>query len=413
MRESCLIRLRPAPLSDENAETAAVSWLSSGLAARHGTLGEAAADAQGRRIVVVVPGQDVLLTAAVVPSRNRQRIVEALPYILEDQLASDVDELHFAVGARVRDGTVPAAVVAHERMAHWLAQLRSVGIDPDELVPDILALPLNPAGWTVVREDGLSLVRSGRDSGFAVDNENFTLCIESALTSQGATPPQGVLLYDFRSERPDDEVDPFAAAGIAVETRSDRAGTLDLLAQHLAAADTISLLQGRYSRREQLGKILRPWWPAAALFLALLVINGGMRAAEYVYLSGEHERLSATIERIYRDAFPEARRVVDPRQQMADALAALRTGGTISADGFLDLLATAAASLNELPGIELQRLSYRDGHLDLAVTTGDLQGIDNLKQRLSASAHLDVDLQSATARDGKVEARLQLKGKQP
>ena len=134
MRESCLIRLRPAPLSDENAETAAVSWLSSGLAARHGTLGEAAADAQGRRIVVVVPGQDVLLTAAVVPSRNRQRIVEALPYILEDQLASDVDELHFAVGARVRDGTVPAAVVAHERMAHWLAQLRSVGIDPDELV---------------------------------------------------------------------------------------------------------------------------------------------------------------------------------------------------------------------------------------------------------------------------------------
>lgn len=410
MRETCLIRLL-SDGKDEVATTAA--WRTGDGNAARGTLNEAVGATQGRRALIVVPGQDVLLTAAIVPTRNRQRIATALPFLLEEQLANDVDELHFAIGQRAADGTVHTAVVAHERMNAWLEALRAAGIEPDAMVPDVLAIPYNPAGWTVVREAHTALVRTGRESGFTADDETFALFVQAALATEDAPRPETVHLYDFRGESAAEEPDPFGEAGIAVETRSDAAGILELLARQSDEAAPIDLLQGRYSRREQLGKVLRPWWPAAALLAGIALVNGATRATEYFRLSGEVERRGAAIERIYRETFPDARRVVDARAQMEDKLATLRAGGSASADGFLDLLGSASASLNQAPGLEVQRLSYRDGHLDLAVTTSDLQAIDTLKQHLASDARLEAEIQSATARDGKVEARLQVKGKGP
>jgi len=410
MRETCLIRLLPDG-RDGVAMTAA--WQTGDTDAARGTLNEAAGATQGRRTVVVVPGQDVLLTAAIVPTRNRQRIATALPFLLEDQLANDVDELHFAVGQRAADGTVHAAVVAHNCMTAWLEALRAAGIEPDAMVPDVLAIPCNPDGWTVVREAHATLVRTGRESGFTAENDNFALFVQAALSSEDTPAPETVHLYDFRGEYAAEESDPFGDAGIAVETPGDAAGIIELLARQSEEVATIDLLQGRYSHREQLGKVLRPWWPAAALLAGVAVINGVTRATDYFQLSHEAERRSAAIEAIYRETFPDARRIVDVRAQMEDKLATLRGGGSVSADNFLDLLGSAAASLHQAPGLEVQRLSYRDGHLDLAVTAGDLQGIDALKQHLATNAHLEAEIQSATSRDGKVEARLQVKGRNP
>jgi len=410
MRETCLIRLLPDG-RDGVAMTAA--WRTGDTDAARGTLNEAAGATQGRRTVVVVPGQDVLLTAAIVPTRNRQRIATALPFLLEDQLANDVDELHFAVGQRAADGTVHAAVVAHNCMTAWLEALRAAGIEPDAMVPDVLAIPCNPDGWTVVREAHATLVRTGRESGFTAENDNFALFVQAALSSEDTPAPETVHLYDFRGEYAAEESDPFGDAGIAVETPGDAAGIIELLARQSEEVASVDLLQGRYSHREQLGKVLRPWWPAAALLAGVAVINGVTRATDYFQLSHEAERRSAAIEAIYRETFPDARRIVDVRAQMEDKLATLRGGGSVSADNFLDLLGSAAASLHQAPGLEVQRLSYRDGHLDLAVTAGDLQGIDALKQHLATNANLEAEIQSATSRDGKVEARLQVKGRNP
>jgi len=410
VRETCLIRLLP---DSKVGVEMTVAWQTGDTDAARGTLNEAARVTQGRRTVVVVPGQDVLLTAAIVPTRNRQRIATALPFLLEDQLANDVDALHFAVGQRAADGTVPAAVVAHNRMTAWLEALRAAGIEPDAMVPDVLAIPCNPAGWTVVREAHATLVRTGRESGFTAENENYALFVQAALSSEDTPAPETVHLYDFRGEYAAEESDPFDDAGIAVETPRDAAGIIELLARQSNEVATVDLLQGRYSHREQLGKVLRPWWPAAALLAGVALIHGATRATDYFKLSNEAERRSAAIEGIYRETFPDARRIVDVRAQMEDKLATLRAGGSVSADNFLDLLGSAAASLHQAPGLEVQRLSYRDGHLDLAVTAGDLQGIDALKQHLATNARLEAEIQSATSRDGKVEARLQVKGRNP
>ena len=84
MRETLFIRLG-APEQ--------VTWLLDGDAAqvREGALAEAAAAATGRQVIVLAPGADVMLCSVAVPTRNRSRMAAAVPYLLEEQLAADVD----------------------------------------------------------------------------------------------------------------------------------------------------------------------------------------------------------------------------------------------------------------------------------------------------------------------------------
>ena len=75
-------------------------------ASQETALSELAALASGCRVIVMVPTTELSLMSAAVPSRNRQRILSAVPYILEDQLASDVEQLHFVIGVPDANGQV-------------------------------------------------------------------------------------------------------------------------------------------------------------------------------------------------------------------------------------------------------------------------------------------------------------------
>ncbi|NIV38091.1 MAG: hypothetical protein GWN58_54360, partial [Anaerolineae bacterium] len=97
---------------------------------------------------------------------------------------------------------------------------------------------------------------------------------------------------------------------------------LSLLAK-TEPSGSINLLQGDFSRKEQLGRLWRPWRATAALLGFWLLLQGGMAIGNYLSLSAREEQLYTAIEQTYRETFPEARNVVNPRVQMERQLAAL------------------------------------------------------------------------------------------
>ncbi|MEX1265339.1 MAG: type II secretion system protein GspL, partial [Woeseia sp.] len=88
-----------------------------------GPLDEAAADARDRKVIVLVPGADVLTTSVDLPIKAGARLHAALPYALEESVAEDVEQLHFAAGTRRDQGRTPVAVVSRGLMDDWLARL--------------------------------------------------------------------------------------------------------------------------------------------------------------------------------------------------------------------------------------------------------------------------------------------------
>lgn len=407
MRDTVFLRLAPDPGS--GAQWLQPDETTGGATTAHGSLAEAARVCAGQRVVVLVPATAVLLTAAGIPTRNQQRILQALPYMLEDQLVSDVEQLHFALGRRDEHGNVHAAVVERDQMERWMEALREAGIETDTLIPEMLAIPLEPDTWTVLVDGDTALVRTGAQTGFAADAGNLGIVLRRALDEAGDRRPRRTVVYEV-SGRIDD-----ALSLPDIEKRPPETGldTLAFLTRHLDEGSAINLLQGKYSRREQLSRMLRPWLPAAALLGALVLVNAGMTVTDYFRLSRASAELEQEIEQIYRETFPEAQRIVNPRVQMERRLQSLRSGGAGESHGFLELLGETAPLLGQTEGLQLQRINYRDGNLALAFVIGDLQGLDRLKQRLTEKASMEVEIQSASARNDGVEARLQLTRKTP
>ncbi len=389
-----------------------VSWVKSGelegsvTDVKQGSLEEAAADAVGTRVVVIVPAEDVLLTHTAVPGKKSPGVMrQAVPYLLEEQLADDVESLHFSLGL-VDGDEVAVAVVARQRMDSWLAMLREAGIAPHELVPETLALPLERDAWTLLAgTDGRLLLRDGPQSGMAIDVANAQAILQAAIDSaEEERKPSTLAIYECGELR-------MALPDLDIEmTRAPmREDILSLLVAGYQTTDTINLLQGHYSRRERIGQYWRPWKVPLGLVAALIVLQVATSIFDYQRLSAQKSRLWGEVLATYRQAFPDETNIPYPQRQMEEHLKRLRGGGGgATAASFSQLLAKSGQLFKATPGLAIKRLSYKNGSLDVALTIGDLQKLDQLKQQLSDKGSLAVEIVSAASRDKLVEARLRI-----
>ncbi len=373
-----------------------------------GTLEEAAFAAVGHRVVCLVPTIEVLLTETALPTRNRQRILEAVPYALENQLAMDVENLHFAIEVeRPPSDKVSVAVVDRTRMTQWMEQLGKAGIEPQVMLPDVLCLPWEQGTWTVLVDGDNALVRTGEHHGVSMDLCNFPSLIKRMLTDAGESRPArlDVLVCG------DADIG-ISEAGLGeppprLNVHTCETDALNVLAGGCADLPPLNLLQGDYRIVQKHIQQLRPWIPALVLggVLAILVIASNV--VEYLHLQKEEQRLNQQIRSVFQTAFPDIKRVVKPKTQMQQKLAELRKASGRTGADFVTLLGRVAPPLGHETGATVDAINYRDGHLDLRLTLADLQGLERLKQQLMAQ-NLNVEIKSANAEGKQVSAHLRI-----
>lgn len=412
----------------------------------HGSLNDAAEQASGARVSVLVPGADVLLAQVELPAMKAQRLVKAVPFALEDHLAEDVDDLHVAIGQRDAQGKVANAVVSRTRLDAWLAILKAAGLQADVVTPELFGVHWEASNdstggdasetaagdesgqvhWSMLIDGQAGLLRTGAQTGLAFDMSNLISVIQANIVDAGDFLPAHLWLTlcgganvgvgddpSSTNTFADSEQHQALAAlcteqgiELSLDTEGEARGIA--LAQGFDEQHAINLLQGDYSRKEQLEKLFRPWRPTLMLAGAWLLLQVGMLTVEYNQLSSHDDALKEQIEAVYRDAFPQSRNIVNPKVQMQRGLDKLRGDGGQS-DGLLPLIAKMGAVLKDTPGASLRTLRYKKNKLDVDIDIPDLQSLDKLKQRLSTEANLSVEIVSASSREGKVESRLSLK----
>ena len=94
---------------------------------------------KGQRCVAVVPGEQVNTRRMQLPIRNRQKLMAAIPFAIENSLVSQVDDLHFTVLNSSADNQVTFAYVSRDLMQSWLQAARQAGITLSALMPDLSA----------------------------------------------------------------------------------------------------------------------------------------------------------------------------------------------------------------------------------------------------------------------------------
>lgn len=362
----------------------------------HGTLRDAAAEATGP-VTVLAPGTDVLTTRVRLPVRSRSRARTAVPWALEDRLADEVENLHFALGSPEGDHW-PAAVIAHGVLRDLLGRCEEAGLDVQAVVPEPLALPM-PASdaWTVLEEADWITVRMDADQGFSCEPELL------AVVAAGEEQPARIEHHRVTAAPAADWPATFTEAVTGAPIHHVDA----VAAFSEAGRPRINLLQGPFARNERRRQALRRWALPAGLAAALVLMAGIQAALEYRALGERQAELREQIQTVYARAFPDARETRDPRSQMQSRLRQMRGSGETPESGFPDMLLRAGRVIDERDGARLGALTWRSGALEMELSAGELPELDAI-QRSLGDAGLNAELRGVDRQDERVHARLRI-----
>ncbi|MCC5861313.1 MAG: hypothetical protein JJT93_05305 [Gammaproteobacteria bacterium] len=405
MSEHLVIRLQPG-IED------AASWLVVTSQGRRlgepgrGTLSDAAALAGGRRVSVLLPGTDILLCDTHLPVRNPAKLLRALPFTLEEQLAQDIDSLHFAASRPDSTGHLRAAVLTRQQMTDTLARLQAAGLQADALYADTEAVPNNPGSLTLLLDGSRVYLAPPEGPPRVLDGPDLRATLELA----GETfTGRHLLVYGdaHQAAALQAECAVLREAGYEVDLHLHEDGGLSRMALGVVAAPAINLLQGPFARRRSHAALWGPWRVAASLLLAFAVVSILGKAIEYQRLASELRTLDAAIDESFRRSFGDIP-IADYQLQARQQLARLRGGGG-GEELLLGLDALSQGLVRTEGSTRILALSYRRGTLDLRVRSPDVATLDRLQRELVEAGAGHAEIQAANPVDGGVEGRLQLR----
>ena len=379
-----------------------------------GPLASAARDVADRSVIVLVPATTVLTTAVNIPVKGGSRLRAALPFALEEQLADDIEDLHFAAGTRRDSGQVPVAVVAHEQMSEWLEQLDAAGLSASRIVPENYGLARIPGTMSLLAAEDQIIFNDGADNEFVMQGAkpSDALAVAGALEeSDNEDPASGhLLVYCSQGDEERFQHDWNALrhelASVDINLLPD--GVLPRLAVTVAAGNGINLLQGRYGAKTEIGALFRPWRYAAVLFLTLGVLVFGGKVADYYRLTQEEVALKAQFAQVYQSIRPnDQREVVDPVATVNSVRRGL--GAPTALQVLLPSLLQLGQAVQQNQTAKIEAISYRAGVIDVRLTAPDVATLDKIQKAVSSSGRFSAAIKSTDQVGDKINSRIQIR----
>ncbi len=281
----------------------------------------------GDEVILFVPGTDVLVRQAVLPTKGDRESRQAAPFAIEDEIATSATDLHVALGPRPDDVSQPRPVhgVEPALMEAWTARLGDRSLSQAMLVAEQSVLPegrLIDLGNRVV----------GRLNGQA-------FAIDAALPGELLT----AILDGFGGEvlQP---ADPLEAMARLVEEEN---------------AVLTDLRQGRYRVQRGLDLSALAGWQTAAVLavtcFAAWLVAGVLEVQAASRTAADIRQATRTA---YAAAFPGDTDAADPVRALSRALGEADTGPEID---FLDVSAALYTALQDVPGASIRSIRFEPG----------------------------------------------------
>jgi general secretion pathway protein L len=383
-------------------------WGSGSATAHHGQvdrLSELPPYTRGARVQAWSPANDTVFIRATLPTRARAKILQALPFALEEQILGDPETQSYSYRPEA-NGSLAVAVTARARLQAWSGALEAAGYTPSWICSATLKVPYSEGHWSLDAAGAEGALRTGPLSGMPCSLTPggavpMTLSLALREARDAGKTPQGLLVYN-----PPDDVDAEAwslALDLPVAVRHEDFWAVP------ANTPPLNLLEREYAARGADGLALSKLRPAAILLGLALLVSLGFNLFDWWKLSRAQQAQRSEMVDLFRRSFPEAKTVVDPAVQMERNVASLRaSSGGLAAGDLLPLLASTAQAMQASPQAHLRGLQYADTTLTLDVSVPDFQAMEAMKNTLS-SRGLHADVLSANSREGAVDGHVRIK----
>lgn len=356
-----------------------------------------------RRVVPIfaVPGTQARLLLIEVKPEERRHLSRSLPFMLEDALTEDVEQLHFAMQALDKQ-YYAVAVCSTDCMRSYEQQLAifpSVGL----WIPEPLLLPWRAGEWCLVLEGESATVRTGQAEGFSIERRMLPALLEAALAEGEA--PAAVVVYG-EDQDADIRLLPESLRELAQWRKGDLYSAM-LIADFPAPA--LNLRQGEFAQRLPLGRWWKQWRAAAMVFGTALVLHLVSTYVEYRQLEQQNVALRSAVQDTYRKAFPRGA-VVDAEKQLQRQLDAL--SGTAQSSGFTNLMAKVGSVIDDSEGTSIVSINYNDkaDEMRLNIVAVDYGAVEQVRSGMNQRG-LQAVMENSSAQGDKVRARLRVGNK--
>ncbi len=356
--------------------------------------------AKNREVVAIVPSQDVTLKSLKVPGKSQRSIRQAAPFMLEEELAQDVEQLFFAyadanAGDKVHNCFV--AVVKKDLMTQWLACLKSADIQCQVMVPEVLMLPKHHDAWAVTVIDDQLVVRQGQWCGTVLEQSFWPLAI-----AQWQAQEQEPVLNSY-SNLPD------IFNQITINQLPEDL-PLALMAQQGKPA--FNLLQGAYAVKSKHTHTIKIWAMAAGLAALALLLTIGQKGAQLYQAKSQTQAIEQEIIDTYMKAFPETKRVriSTIKSQLKRKLTNVSSAS--SDQSFLFMMAKLQTAYAQVPSLNITSIKFDEkrGEIRLTASASDFQIFDLFKSALERE-QLDVDQGAQNSQGNMVTGSISIKGR--
>jgi general secretion pathway protein L len=355
-------------------------------------LSELTSKAAQRQVKVLVPSCDVLLKSLKVPAKSSRAMRLAAPYMLEDSLAEDVEQLFFAYADLANDeqgSNCFTAIVSHNQIQQWLSWLADAEIYTKCILPDVLAMPFTEGSWSAISLGDSNqeqiIVRQQLWQGFTLDARAWELQCQAFSADMSKSD-------DESGQQKSVSIEAYSSLAhseqLAVKAMPEELPLALMATNYGSKISGFNLLQGQYKIKENRSHAGRQWLWVAGVAMFALLLSLGHKSAQLWQLNAEQEKVKQNIVASYKKAFPKTKRVrvSTIKSQLNRELALL--GGVGDRQGFLAMLAKLQPAFTKVPALKPVSLKF-DGkrqELRIQATAKDYQAFEKFSVALSSTS---------------------------
>lgn len=322
----------------------------------------AVTDADVERTLVLLPAERIHASRIELPARSEAEARQAAPFMIEDELASSLDETEVVIGPRDDRGKRWIYAVDKTYAEAVMARLSEALIRPVHILPDAQALADPDAALSLVDRRGDVLF-------WYADN------VGSDLASIGGAVPPGIFPHIAASlvqASGEGQVSVSPSLGLMGERFHNRAvGDADRLAAGLPDAmlrGLPALFGERWRSSFDWSDILRPLRTSAVLASGLLVGYCGLLLGEAFYFQHQADRFDDAAIAEYRFLNPQFTRATIPAEVDRLLRNELRDLGGGDSSIFLQLSAALTELVAEDERVRIDSLRYDQTRDELRVS---------------------------------------------
>ncbi len=321
-----------------------------------------------QELVLVLPALLVFSKEILIPSKNDEVVKQSLPFAIEENLSTEIEENHFAY-CKSGENLFDVCVVAKRVMQEINLQLEKNQLECKKLYSEIFSVPASPETLSILSVDDY----------FIINNNN-----------QGTRLSQQ-LVNDYVSLTDAKKVHVYASKPVNLTSETIEYKQVDIhlfQAKLLLNNRAVNLFQGLYDKDTYKENQIKPWKKSLTLVAVLVMswllinlfqlwnINQGIEEIKYK----QHELLIKLIPNA------SSSELNNPYSAIQSRLKYAQTNKSNNRNGFIESLLYVGHTLSQHPSIKIVSIRQRDNKIEIKINAPNVSKLNQFQESLEKIA---------------------------